>query len=230
MKTRVETLRRLSQVLLLLVATGLLAGGGWIEVKAWLSQVLISLAWDITDSQADAIHPWPWADTWPVARLEVPRLGVKRHILAGVSGRTLAFAPGWAMQSAPPGGSGTTLLAGHRDTHFRFLKALRPGDLLLVDTPAHTGLVYRVTSTEVVHSRQDGVIPPLDVPGLLLVTCYPFDALIPGGELRYLVWAQAEPGERFGLESTRNHTGITTLNEADPHNTPSRLPASRLSG
>jgi sortase A len=29
-----------------------------------------------------------------------------------------------------------------------------------------------------------------DQPGLLLVTCYPFDAINPGGPLRYVVAAQ----------------------------------------
>ena len=30
---------------------------------------------------------------------------------------------------------------------------------------------------------------------LLLVTCYPFDALVPGGPLRYVVVADPEPAE-----------------------------------
>jgi sortase A len=184
----------------LLVACCFFAQGFWIEAKAWLAQGLIAAAWDGTDSDEDTIPPWPWADTWPVAHLEVPRLGVKRYILAGVSGRTLAFGPGWAMQTARPGSSGASLIAGHRDTHFRFLKELRDGDRLLVDTPGDAKVVYRVTATGIVHQRQSGLMSAQGSQGLLLVTCYPFEALLPGGELRYLVWAEAESGETFGLE------------------------------
>jgi hypothetical protein len=68
------------------------------------------------------------------------------------------------------------------------------------------------------------------VPGLLLVACYSCDALIPGGELGYLVWAEAESRERFGLESCLNQKSTLILNEADPHFPPSRLSASGLSG
>jgi sortase A len=185
------SLTRLSQAVLL-VACCILAQGFWVEAKAWLAQGLIAAAWAGTDSEADTIPPWPWADTWPVAHLEVPRLGVKRYILAGVSGRTMAFGPGWAMQTARPGSSGASLIAGHRDTHFRFLKKLRYGDRLLVDTPGDGKVVYRVTTTEIVHQRQHGLMSGHRGQRLLLVTCYPFDALLPGGELRYLVWAEAE--------------------------------------
>ena len=33
-----------------------------------------------------------------------------------------------------------------------------------------------------------------DAPMLTLVTCYPFDAVVPGGPLRYVVTALAEKG------------------------------------
>ena len=220
---------RLSQIVLL-VACCFLAQGVWIEAKAWLAQELIATAWGVTASDADNIRPWPWADTWPVARLEVPRLGVRRYILAGVSGRTLAFGPGWAMQTALPGSTGASLIAGHRDTHFHFLKALRQGDRLLLDTPGSARVIYRVTATAIVNQRRSRLVADQGGRELVLVTCYPFEALQPGGELRYVVWAEAESRQTFGLESTLNQTIITTLNEADPNISPSRLSASRLSG
>jgi sortase A len=219
----------LSRVVLL-VACCLLVDGAWIEAKAWLAEGLIASAWGLTDSPDERIRPWPWADTWPVARLTAPRLGVRRYILAGVSGRTLAFGPGWAMHTPAPGGSGVSLLAGHRDTHFRFLKDLRQGDRLLLDTPQNSKVIYRVTETAIVHQRQNRLIADGESRGLILVTCYPFETLQPGGELRYVVWAEAESVERFGLESESDQNIITTVDEADPHISPSRLPAPGLSG
>ena len=29
------------------------------------------------------MKPWPWADTWPVARLVVPSLGIDQIVLEG---------------------------------------------------------------------------------------------------------------------------------------------------
>jgi hypothetical protein len=71
--------------------------------------------------------PWPWADTWPVARLRMQHPSVDLIVLAGAYGRTLAFGPGHVTSSALPGQEGTVMLTGHRDTHFRFLKDVQTG-------------------------------------------------------------------------------------------------------
>ena len=80
---------------LLLVAAHQLGGAAVIKAKAWLAPILIQQAWEQTLlSGGEAVKPWPWADTWPVARLWVPALGVERLVLAGDSGNALAFGPG----------------------------------------------------------------------------------------------------------------------------------------
>jgi len=188
-------MRRGAALLLGLLALASCGQGLWIEAKAWLAQGLIAGAWAQTRSAADPVRPWPWADTWPVARLRVPRLGVSRMVLAGVSGRTLAFGPGWAPQTAPPGGPGRTLIAGHRDTHFRFLADLVRGDLLTLQNAQRHTVRYRVVETAVVNQRAGWLMAPDDERELLLVTCYPFDALLPGGDQRYVVRALAEPDD-----------------------------------
>jgi sortase A len=70
-----------------------LGQGGYIYLKAQLAQLLIERAWQRALAGEAAPKPWPWADTWPVARLEAPAQGVSLFVLAGSSGRTLAFAP-----------------------------------------------------------------------------------------------------------------------------------------
>ena len=119
----------------------------------------------------------------------MPRLGIERIVLAGVSGRTLAFGPGWAEQSAAPGTPGRSLLAGHRDTHFRFLSELKRGDRLTLQAPDGVSLRYRVVDLSVIDERDGGLMNPRGEDELLLVTCYPFDNPVPGGNLRYLVRA-----------------------------------------
>lgn len=185
-------MRRSAALLLLLLAAACLGQGVWIEAKAWLAQGLIARAWAQSRSAGSPIRPWSWADTWPVARLSVPKLGLERIVLAGVSGRTLAFGPGWAQQTALPGKPGRCLIAGHRDTHFRFLRQLVKGDLLILQGADRHAVRYRVIDTIVVDQRAGWLMAPADSNELLLVTCYPFDALMPGGDLRYLVRARAE--------------------------------------
>jgi sortase A len=177
-------------LLLALLGSGMLAKGVWIEAKAWLAEWLIQLAWQRTLSGERQVAPWPWADTWPVARLDSPRLGVSRLVLHGDSGSTLAFGPGWAEQSTPPGGAGRSFLSAHRDTHFHFLKDLQIGDILKLQDKSGRQTDYRVVEYQVVDRRAGWQIPLSGPQELLLITCYPFDALVPGGPLRYIVRAE----------------------------------------
>jgi sortase A len=183
--------RGLSRLGLCLAAAGLLffGKGTWMVAKARLAQVLLARSWHETRAGAGPVRPWPWADTWPVARLLVPALGVDEIVLDGASGRTLAFAPGHLDGSAPPAGPGNTVLAGHRDTHFRFLRDLQPGMLLIVEAADGRRRRYRVTATRVVDKRRTDVAEATAQPTLTLITCYPFDAVAPGGPLRYVVQA-----------------------------------------
>jgi hypothetical protein len=59
-----------------------------------------------TLSGGETVKPWPWADTWPIARLSAPRHGVDLFVLAGATGRTLAFGPGHVDGTARPGRPG----------------------------------------------------------------------------------------------------------------------------
>ena len=167
-------------------------GAGYIHVKAVLAQTLLRDAWARTLVDTQPVKPWPWADTWPVARLLAPRHAQDLIVLAGASGRTLAFAPGHLNGTATPEQTGRTIIAGHRDTHFAFLREIQPGDELRLQD--HTGVTHRfmVSDTRVVDSQSTQL--SLDgVKELVLVTCYPFDALSAGGPLRFVVFARPYP-------------------------------------
>ena len=172
------------------IATTALAIGYWIPVKAEVAQILLERAWVATRSgQADA-KPWPWADTAPVARLSIPGLGVSWVVLSGASGRNLAFAPSHLDGSAAPGGSGVTVIAGHRDTHFEVLQELSPGTEIVIEDPGGESFRYEVSRTEVIDVTRARLRLDAADPVLVLVTCYPFDALAAGGPLRFLVEAR----------------------------------------
>jgi sortase A len=82
------------------------------------------------------------------------------------------------------------ILTGHRDTHFRFLEKIQAGKTVLLQ--ARTGLWHRFTvrDRQIVDSRTASIPTHEDKTQLILVTCYPFDAIVPGGPLRYMVIAE----------------------------------------
>ena len=177
--------------------------GGWIYAKGRLAQVLLLRAWAAARGGARRPAPWPWADTWPGARLRVPRLGVDEIVLAGASGRTMAFGPAHLDGSVPPGGRGNCVLTGHRDTHFAFLEHLRPGDVLIVERVSGPPVRYTVTRTEILDEDDVEVMGERQRRTLTLLTCYPFHALVPGGPGRYAVIARASSPQRR-VSPTRN--------------------------
>lgn len=165
----------------------LAANAGWLPAKAVLAQQLLQSSWQSAQADGRAHRPWPWADTHAVAKLVQPRLGVSQVVLAGDSGRPLAFGPGWAESSAAPGsGLGTTIISGHRDTHFAWLRDLRRDDAVTLET-AQGRREFRVTSMQVVDSRLHRIATGHDGMQLVLVTCWPFDAVAPRGPMRYVV-------------------------------------------
>ncbi|MEJ2347214.1 MAG: sortase, partial [Gammaproteobacteria bacterium] len=132
-------------LLLALIGAGLCFGGhaGYIYAKAVVAQALIQRAWRDSLETRHQVKPWSWADTWPVARLVVPSLDVDLCVLAGDYGSSLAFGPGRRL--------GTNMISGHRDTHFRFLKRLRTGQVILLQERSGSWHRYRVIASSVVN-------------------------------------------------------------------------------
>jgi hypothetical protein len=95
--------------LLLLAGMWQLGGGLAIRGKAILAQILVRDAWERTLKGERQAKPWPWADTWPVARLSVPAQRIDLFVLAGANGRTIAFGPGHVFGTAPPGEEGNSV-------------------------------------------------------------------------------------------------------------------------
>lgn len=182
-------MKRRAVWLLMLGGACLLVDGGWIYLKAELAQLLLERSWQEMQATARPSRPWPWADTWSVARLRVPTRGVDQIVLAGDSGRTLAFGPGHTTGSAMPGESGSVVISGHRDTHFRFLQELGPGDEIHLQT-ANGRYRYRVQGTRLLDIHRHKLVSDPDSKRLHLVTCFPFDSVVSGGPLRYVVDAE----------------------------------------
>lgn len=192
------TPRTLTVLVVCLITIGIwqLGEGSWIYAKAGLAQHLLQRAWSRSLAGETHSKPWPWADTWPVARLLVPSQHIDQIVLEGAYGRTLAFGPGHVESIQPIGVSAAVIFTGHRDTHFRFLKRLQRNDVIELETATGLRRRYRVNEARIEDSRTGSIELTQGQPQLVLVTCYPFDAVAPGGPLRYVVIALME-GERM---------------------------------
>jgi sortase A len=174
--------------LLLLVGAGFFTHSYWIGAKAVAAQILLERAWSQTLRSQKPVKAWSWADTWPVAKIEVPRLGKSVIVLESASGEAMAFGPGHVSQTPYPGQKGTSIIAAHRDTHFAFLKDLALGDEILITNREGKEQSFIVSETKVVAWNQSGIDPLEGRARVALVTCYPFEAITPG-PLRYIVYA-----------------------------------------
>jgi sortase A len=171
-----------------LVAAGFwqIGQAGYLYLKAGLAQHLLQRAWTRTLQTGAGQRPWPWADTWPVARLRWQAGGIDLFVLADASGRSLAFGPGVVNGAELRHGTGNRVIAGHRDSHFQFLGRLNRGDVLQFQNADGEWNDYRLLETAVVDSRKEVLIPNCEGSCLTLVTCFPFNAIRAGGPLRFL--------------------------------------------
>lgn len=197
-----KRVRRRAALVVALVGLGLVTQGLYIPAKAWLAQQLLEHAWEQRVRSGGPVRPWPWADLAPLARLRQPRLGIAQIVLDDASARTLAFGPGHVRGSAAPGTHGNVAISAHRDTHFRWLADLRDGDSVLLETDRGTLHRYVVVRHAVHHESEVALLDPLGGDRLQLLTCYPFDALVPGTPWRYVVTAVP-----FGPEVGTGATG-----------------------
>lgn len=187
-----KTIRNYTRILLVCVLLAGLAAGGeglWIYAKARLAQILLEMSWRRALA-GEQMKPWPWADTRAIARLTIERDGAAIIVLAGASGRTMAFGPGHLDGTAMPGDAGNCVITAHRDTHFAPLRYVGPGDILAVQRPDGRSVRYRVQATRVVSKSDTSVLRQDARTRLTLITCYPFDAVRPGTRLRYVVVAE----------------------------------------
>lgn len=180
----------------LIAALGLsLTGHGlYLYAKAGLAQWLLDAAWSRAAAGRTPLRPWPWADSRAVARLWLPQQR-PLVVLSTAAGSSLAFAPGHLAASAAPGSRGHSVISGHRDTHFRGLQHLERGQRVTLERLDGVRVDYEVVNTELLHVERHRLRHlETDEAWLTLVTCYPFQALRPGGPWRYLVHARAVSG------------------------------------
>jgi sortase A len=165
-------------LLALLAGASLMGRALYMHAKAELAGILIRRAWNQSLETGKVHAPWPWADTFPVARLRIPRLGYDEFVLEGATPRTLAFGPARLFSGADFGEPGNLVLAGHRTSWFKPLEGIEQNDSIQMswfDAQRHLHeRTYTVRAIRVVDPQDVTLLAPTADDALTLITCYPF--------------------------------------------------------
>jgi len=176
----------LKTLLLILIACSVLSASQplYMLAKATLAQVLLERTWyEVKQSPTINKAPWAWADAYPVARLSYTKgdkaKGNKNServwiILAGMTGRNMAFAPSWLQDSAKPNNVGNTVISAHNDSHFSVLENVKVGDAFSLESRDKRLMKYIVSDIFIVDETDNSAYQFSDETLLTLITCYPF--------------------------------------------------------
>ncbi|MDQ6614169.1 MAG: class E sortase [Actinomycetota bacterium] len=110
-----------------------------------------------------------------IAHLRIPKLGVDKYVVEGISEEALKQGPGHYPGTPLPGEPGNSAIAGHRTTYgapFYSLNEVAPGDDIFITT-GKGAFHYTVDHSEVVKPTDVGVIGPTPDNRLTLTTCNP---------------------------------------------------------
>lgn len=161
----------------------------YLLAKAYYAQFLLQQAWQQTliyhqnlehkNKDTQTFHAWSWADGYPVAKLTYHTKSGDENswvILAGMSGRNMAFAPSWLQSSAKPNSNGNTVISAHNDSHFSVFKQLTYGEFFSLTNQQGKTLKYQVNSLEITNKFNESAYEYSDNKQLTLITCYPFNS------------------------------------------------------
>lgn len=111
--------------------------------------------------------------------LTIPRIDAKLPVTAGVTEEQLKVSEGWVTQSAPIGGEGNAVIAGHRSytygRHFNRLGELEAGDEIRYTTAESEDMTFLVSEILIIEPGDPATFttPPEGTAQLTLYTCTP---------------------------------------------------------
>mgnify|MGYP001193107753 CR=1 FL=1 len=117
----------------------------------------------------------PVPDGEPTARIVIPKIGVDKIVVEGVSLRVLKKGPGHFPETPLPGQEGNAAIAGHRTTYgapFHRIDELVPGDEITVET-VQGEFRYVVSEQLIVAPTQVEVLDDKGDDRLTLIACHP---------------------------------------------------------
>ena len=122
-----------------------------------------------------------------VAVLTIPSLKLEVPVFDNDDELSLNRGAGLVAGMGDPDAGGNVGIAGHRDGFFRALKDIKVGDVIEIRTRLKVHR-YRVTTIEIVDKFDKRLLADTELPGVTLVTCYPF-YFVGNAPQRYIVAA-----------------------------------------
>jgi LPXTG-site transpeptidase (sortase) family protein len=107
-----------------------------------------------------------------LARLSIPSIQLSAVIVEGTDRSSLMIGPGHLAGTAEPGERGNAVVSGHRDTFFRNITNLAPGDSVIIQRDGQV-FTYAVEGFSVVQPNDRSVTEPTSDNRLTLITCDP---------------------------------------------------------
>lgn len=106
--------------------------------------------------------------------IKIPKIGVSEYVLEGTRGE-LRYGVGHIESTESIGEAGNCALAGHRNTHFRYLNKLSVGDKIILKAAENT-YIYEVYESFTVLPEEIWVLDDVDNETyvLTLITCTPY--------------------------------------------------------
>jgi sortase A len=133
------------------------------------------------------IEPPKFGDT--IGLLTIPKIKSELAIVEGTDPNDLKKGVGHYKGSYFPGENGQIVLSGHRDTVFRRLGELKPGDVFEVQM-ANGKFKYELTHTKIVDAEDRTIITLQNTQEeLIVITCYPF-RFVGNAPQRYIIYAK----------------------------------------
>ena len=111
----------------------------------------------------------------PVAKIRIPRIGITRTVVSGVTVDQLKRGPGHYAETPLPGQAGNAAIAGHRTTYgqpFHNIDDLTDGDQIEVTTIQGT-FVYEVDGVQIVKPNEVEVLEDKGDNRITLTACHP---------------------------------------------------------
>ena len=180
---------------ILLLSFLLLSGGGYfsfeavkIQVKSKVAQLLLEKTWNNSLIKGESIQPWKSFDGKPILKIKIAKYDVSQIVLEGTSGQSLAFGPSFHTETDLPSTNKITAISSHRDSHGEYIKKLEIGDIIQLQDLNKIWYTYQIDEFIIVNVTQKISINQKN--RLLLITCYPFNEILSGTSLRYIVSAK----------------------------------------
>ena len=185
--------REISSTLLLsfgaLLLVLVVAAYSW---TAW-EQHRLGSEWQTQNAGAIAVPTSTHRADAGVTLLVIPKIKLEAAILDGTNSKSLLLAPGHMDDTPWPGDPGNAVVAAHRDSFFRHIHELEPGDDIYVRRGGRE-YDYTVTEKSIVSPDDIAVTYPTKDTRLTLVTCYPTYYIGPAPK-RLIVVAKLRPSE-----------------------------------